>query len=239
MLSIIIPAKNEEKNIEKLLISLKRQSFKDFEIIVADADSHDKTASIAKCFGARIVRGGMPGVGRNKGAEISRGKDLLFIDADVVLPKDFLEKNYGEFVKRALDISTTFMNPISKKLVDKFIHDQINMWYVLIEKIAPAACGFHIFVKKEWFDKINGFNEQIIFGEDHDFVQRIWKLGGRFGILRGQKINVSVRRLDKEGRFFFLLKGLYGFLYYKIKGPMYYGSISYEFDAYKTPLKVN
>ncbi len=238
MLSIIIPAKNEEKNIKRLFESLKKQTFKDFEVIVADADSSDKTVSIAKSYGARVVSGGMPGVGRNRGVEVAKGRDILFIDADVTLPREFLEKNYAEFSRRNLDIATTFMNPISKKLVDKFIHDQINMWYVVIEKVAPAACGFHIFVKKEWFDKINGFNEQIIFGEDHDFVQRIWKIGGKFGILRGPKINVSVRRLDKEGRFLFWLKGFYGFMYYKIRGPMYYGSMNYEFDAYDK-LKVN
>ena len=56
MLSIIIPAKNEEKNLKKLLPSIASQSFQDFEIILADDYSDDKTGEIARKFGARVVR---------------------------------------------------------------------------------------------------------------------------------------------------------------------------------------
>ena len=232
MLSIVIPAKNEEKYIGKLLDSITRQKFKDYEIIVADAGSKDRTVSIAQKYGALLVEGGLPGPGRNRGAEVAKGEHILFLDADVILPRSFLEKNYGEFVSRNLDVATTFAEPLSRNPIDKIIFMHINLGYRLIEKIKPGAQGFHIFCKKEWFDKIKGFDEKACYCEDYDFVIRIWKRGGRFGILKGPFIKVSVRRLRKEGRMKFIAKGLYGVLYQQLKGPVYPSAMKYELDAY-------
>ena len=85
MLSVIIPTLNEEQHLPLLLESLQKQSFKDFEVIVADAGSKDKTRSIARSYGCRIVQGGRLPVGRNNGALASKKKYLLFVDADAVL----------------------------------------------------------------------------------------------------------------------------------------------------------
>ncbi|MEN6592532.1 MAG: glycosyltransferase family A protein, partial [Methanobacterium sp.] len=57
-ISIIIPTYNEEEYLPYLLESIKRQDFTDYEVIVADAHSTDKTREIAKSFGAKIVDGG-------------------------------------------------------------------------------------------------------------------------------------------------------------------------------------
>jgi len=73
MLSIIIPTLNEENYLPFLLESIKNQDFKDYEIIVADAGSHDKTREIAKNFGCKVVSGGLPAKGRNEGTKFSRG----------------------------------------------------------------------------------------------------------------------------------------------------------------------
>jgi len=94
MLSIIIPTLNEEKFLPHLLISLKEQTFKDFEIIVADNNSTDATRSIALKSGAKMVEGGLPARGRNNGAKVARGEWLLFLDADVILPPGFFRKSY-------------------------------------------------------------------------------------------------------------------------------------------------
>jgi len=67
MLSIIIPALNEEKYLPLLLKSLKSQNFNEYEIIVVDAGSSDKTVDIAKEYGCKVVKGGVPGAGRNRG----------------------------------------------------------------------------------------------------------------------------------------------------------------------------
>ena len=75
--SVVIPTLNEERDLPVLLDSLKKQTFRDFEIIVGDAGSKDKTREIAESHGARVVQGGMPGVGRNRGAAVANGEYLF------------------------------------------------------------------------------------------------------------------------------------------------------------------
>ena len=80
MLSIIIITKNEEKCLPRLLESIKRQNFRDYEIIVSDAQSTDRTREIALAYGCKIVEGGLPSVGRNNGARVAKGEILLFLE---------------------------------------------------------------------------------------------------------------------------------------------------------------
>ena len=91
MLSIIIPTLNEEKYLPLLLKSIKEQNVKDYEIIISDAQSTDKTLDIAKKNNCKIVLGGLPGKARNEGAKVAKGNLLLFLDADVLLGPNFLK----------------------------------------------------------------------------------------------------------------------------------------------------
>ena len=90
ILSIIIPTYNEEEYLPVLLDSIKEQNFKDYEIIVADANSEDKTREIAEEYGCTVIEGGMPAVGRNNGAKIAKGEYLLFLDSDLKLTDEYL-----------------------------------------------------------------------------------------------------------------------------------------------------
>ncbi|MGC8683848.1 MAG: glycosyltransferase [Athalassotoga sp.] len=94
-ISIIIPARNEEKNIGNLLESLKDQSIQIDEIIVVDDQSSDKTASIAKSFGVSVLQlKDLPDgwIGKSNacwnGYKFSTGDILIFLDADVTLSKN-------------------------------------------------------------------------------------------------------------------------------------------------------
>jgi glycosyltransferase involved in cell wall biosynthesis len=107
MLSIIIPTLDEEKYLPILLSQIKKQNFSDFEIIVADAGSKDKTVEIAKSFGCQVTNGGLPAKGRNEGAKITRGEIFLFLDADnIFLPENFLKNLLEEFEKRNLGVAS-------------------------------------------------------------------------------------------------------------------------------------
>jgi glycosyltransferase involved in cell wall biosynthesis len=231
MLSIIVPAKNEEKFLPFLFKSLKLQSFQDFEVIVADANSSDKTKSISKNFGAKVVDGGLPGVGRNRGAKVAKGDLLLFLDSDVVLPPDFLEKNVSLFKKRDLDIATTTLRPLSSRFDDRIIHAAWNAGYKVIKNVKPACCGFHIFVRKGLFNASKGFDERVVWAEDAEFVSRVCGYGARFDILP-VPVFVSVRRLEKEGRVKFLSKSLYGVAVTLLKGPIKREIFEYEWAGY-------
>jgi glycosyltransferase involved in cell wall biosynthesis len=196
-LSIIIPALNEEKHISELLNSIKEQNFP-CEIIVADAESRDKTKNIAREYGAKVVRGGIPATGRNNGAKHAKSNLLLFLDADVTLQKGFLDFCCEKIKENNLDAATCYALPSSKKLIDKLNYKTANAWMDFFKKIKPYAHGFCIFAKKRMHNKVSGFNESIKFGEDSDYVNRISKIGN-FDIIE-KYVYASVRRFEKEGR---------------------------------------
>ena len=127
MLSIIIPTLNEEDYLPLLLESIKNQSLKDCQIIVADAGSSDTTLDIAKNNNCIIAPGGLPARGRNNGAKIAKGELLFFLDADTVLPDDnFLKKSLSEFDARNLSIASFCLKPIPSKKISSFL---LNLFY--------------------------------------------------------------------------------------------------------------
>ena len=235
MLSIIIPTLNEEKHLKKLLQSIEGQDFADYEIIIADAGSKDKTLEIAKKYKCKIVKGGLPARGRNNGAKVAKGERLLFLDADVVLPKKVFGKILEEFEKRKLEIATFFLAPIEKggkkKLSSFFFTFFYNIPIFLLEKTLPhAAMG--ILIEKNLFDKLKGYNEYITLAEDHDLARRAGKLG-KYGILKSTKLHVSDRRFKKEGWFktyskYLLCEGHMIFI-----GPVKKDIFKYNFDHLK------
>ena len=200
MISIIIPTYNEEKYLPKLLNCIKKQSYKNYEIIIADADSKDKTRQIAKKYGCKVVKGGMPTIGRNNGAKIAKGNILLFLDADSLINDDFLENSLKYFKKGKLDAAGSYLHPASDKLIDKIFLGTFNIWTYITQSFYPNACGTGIFCKKWLHKKINGFDKTIKLSEDMDYAKRCGKIG-KFRVLKNSKVIYSMRRYDKEGRF--------------------------------------
>lgn len=199
ILSIIIPTYNEEACLPVLLESIKKQSFDDYEIIVADANSTDKTREIAKSYECIVTEGGLPAVGRNNGAKIAKGEYLLFLDSDLKLTDDYLRNVIYEFRMERAGIAITQMLPMSNKVEDKLFHDFANYFMISVEKIKPHGAGcYGIIAKKELHDACNGFDEELTFGEDTDYIERLASKE-RFKVLRNAKIGVSTRRLEEEG----------------------------------------
>lgn len=100
--SIIIPCLNEEHYIGKLLDSLVVQTFRNFEVIVVDGKSEDKTKDVVLRFSKTLphlsfVESSKRQVSfqRNLGAKHARYERLLFLDADIQVKPDFLQKNFG------------------------------------------------------------------------------------------------------------------------------------------------
>jgi len=229
-LSIIIPTKNEEALLPRLLKSIQIQTFRDFEIIVADAKSTDKTREVAKSFGAKLVEGGMPGPGRNLGAKVACGEFLLFMDADAVMPNDrFLSDTMQEIETYAIDVGTCRLKPLSEKSVDSFMHGFYNKYITLTAGVRPHAPGSCIFARRSVHEAIGGFDERVVFAEDMEYVQRAYKRGYHFAVLKSQPVLVSVRRLAQDGRLNIAAKYVFGELYMMTKGPFHSTPFDYEF----------
>ena len=225
MISIVIPTYNEEKFLPLLLKSIKKQGYKDYNIIVADS-STDKTRKIAKKYGCIVVDGGNPAKARNNGAKITN-HDLLFLDADDILPDKFL----GQFIRacKGYDIVSCKVLPAS----DKFSY---NLYYLVKNFLnknnpTPHCSGQCVFIKKSLFNKISGYDEYLFLGEEHDLVQRSIKSGGTFKFLDLHLLN-SPRRIEKEGFFGLTFKSLYSEGYRMVFGNVKRKFIEYDYSFY-------
>jgi len=225
--SIIIPTLNEEKYIENLLQSIKKQTLQPVEIIVADAGSKDKTREIAKKYGAKVVKGGLPAVGRNAGAKIAKGDILVFLDADAWLPKNTLESLCETFQKNYIEL-VIFKFRLVKFAFEKYgvirqvffkIGTSLDELYRKVEykigKLTVSSCG-NIAVRREVYARVGGYNTALTLAEDKDFITRVYqtrpkkKQNYQFSDI---VIKISGRRYSKPDVF---LKGLIGLPFFLI-----------------------
>jgi len=233
MLSIVIPTYNEEEYLPRLLASIRSQRFEGYEIIVADAKSTDRTREIAGRFGARVVDGGMPGPGRNLGAAAAKGDLLLFLDADVILPEiEWLSRKVEQFERRKLDAGTCLIKPIGGKVIDRLSHNVFNAHMMATQFLMAHAPGFCIFARKSLHDRIGGFDEGIKLAEDHDYVERASQVG-KFRVMTGTRIRVSVRRFERDGRLPIFAKYLLAELHILTRGQIRSDRFRYTFGYEK------
>lgn len=231
-LSIIIPTFNEEKYLPKLLESIKQQTVSPYEVIVADAKSKDKTREIARSFDCKIVDGGMPAVGRNKGAEVASQKLLLFLDADVSLPANFLENSVKEFQKRKLILATAGAIPIPYNIIHVILFEFVNIWYLFSLRFIPQTYGFCILTTKESHQRIKGFDPTLYLAEDQDYARRM-KQFGTLGYLRSTRVYCSTRRLTKDGTIKYMWKYFLINMHLLFRGSIKREIVTYEFGNHK------
>lgn len=211
--SVIIPTLNEARYLPRLLTALSKQTYKDFEIIVVDAHSEDKTGEVVKEFALQSPdihcidshKCNLP-FQRNLGAKEARGEFLVFFDADVVIPAEFLEKIHQVIVSRKLSFLTTWIKTAGCQICDQLILTLLNIGVELSIIIGkPHVYGPNIIVRQDIFSKVKGYNENITLGEDYDFSLRVYQAGYRLAVLKDPRWTMSMRRFYTQGR----LKVLY------------------------------
>ena len=188
MISFIIPAYNEEKYIERTLISIPNN----FEKIVVCNGCSDQTYNIAKKY-AKVINTSERNVSkaRNLGAMIAKNNFLVFLDADTRLSKGA----YNNLLDLANeDVVGTFKAVFNKRNFSNSIHSMIKNILPLF-KIHNSSGA--IFCSKNAFDKVHGFNENITKGENHEFVKRA-KKHAKYYYSRSYSITSS-RRFEKIG----------------------------------------
>ena len=205
-MSVVIITKNEQERLPRLLRSIVSQDYKDYEIIVSDAHSTDRTRQIAKRFGCRVVDGGLPSAGRNRGAAAAKGKLLLFLDADSMLSHAFLRDSVSEFDKRGLACATAPYAPISLRVADKAIMAFANSWCRGMQYLMPNCSGVCVFCRRDDWKAVGGFPEEFLLNEDHEFVKRVARKQGKFRVLHSRPVYVDMRRFEKEGRLHVIAK---------------------------------
>ena len=201
-LSIVIPVFNEEKYLENCLISILSQNVEfNYEVIVSDAGSEDKSLEIAKRYANLVVHSPFKSIGavRNYGAKFAKGKYLLFVDADTILPQGYLQKVYKVFTNnKGLDAFCGCFR-FKEKGPRLFFSEIIaNFYFITKDKIGlstlPGCCG--IAIRKEIFEEVGGF--PVSFGEDTEFSSRLREIY-RIRYLYNLHVVTSGRRIIKMG----------------------------------------
>ncbi len=164
-ISIIVPTLNEENHIGLLLNSLKDQSSVNFETLIVDGGSKDKTPQIAQQHNARVVVLPEHGefVSRNVGAKISRGNYLLFTCADIIFPKNIFQKIIDKFEKNPELIALSGPGyPFDAPLLGKLEYAIYNFIRYLVAKLPKPFKRFStstnfLVVRKGQFCRTGGF----------------------------------------------------------------------------------
>ncbi len=192
--SVITPGFNAEDTLPLLLDSLSNQITKDFEVIVIDDCSNDRTAEIARSYHGNLIqlrKNHGPAYCRNIGAKAARGEILVFTDSDCWVSRNWLQNIQRHFSQNDTDV---LMGKLSL-MPSSFLGDAISalgfpaggaIGFDKIWKVDPkgftdslSSCNFAI--KKNIFRKVGGFDESFPYpgGEDSILAYRLRKLNYR------------------------------------------------------------
>lgn len=179
MISIVIPAREEEAEIEKSVRQFSALTLP-HEIIVSDARSNDRTVEIARAAGAQVVEGDgtrSPSHQRNRGAHAAKGEYILFVDTTVIIPN--IDATVREALSHFADSNVVglcvplWINPAVATFADNFFLGIINF----IIRLQTIGSGKFMLVRRSAFEKIHGFREELMTREDGDLFIRLKTVG--------------------------------------------------------------
>jgi glycosyltransferase involved in cell wall biosynthesis len=182
-LTIVIPAKNEATNLPTLLRSIKRQNYEHIfktKILIADANSTDSTKSVVyyykKALGLdiEVIEGGLPSVGRNKGASASNSKFILFIDADVELLDESTIRDSIYLMRCGNNkLVTAYIGCKGGTFSDNLMYVSSNIVQYFSRFARPFATGMFMLFDRDEFIRLGGFDEEALFAEDYLLSRKI------------------------------------------------------------------
>jgi len=206
-ISVIIPALNEEHFLPNLLESLTKQTDRNFEAVVVDGKSKDKTVERARSFEKKITNltviiadhASLP-YQRNVGAQHASGDWYLFVDADSVLLPYSIERVRANITSRNLKFFASWNKPDTENDNDAVLSNFYNLLLDgSLSMSIPSGSGPFTGVRKDVFDAVHGYDEEHPFLEDADFRNRLKKIGVPISIIRETLFIWSLRRMRKQG----------------------------------------
>ena len=184
--SVIIPLYNRPEEINELLMSLTKQTFQNFEVIVVEDGSSLKSEEIVKNYSSKLAvkyfykQNSGPGLSRNVGAELASGEYLIFFDSDCIIPENYfdnvdssLNRKYTDALggpDKAHPTFTDIQKAINYSMTSFFTTGGIRGGKKSMDKFHPRS--FNLGVSKKAFDAIGGYGT-MRFGEDIDFSLRL------------------------------------------------------------------
>ena len=214
MISIIIPAFNAEKTISKTLKSVLDSSFMDFELIVVDDGSTDNTQNAVSGFPVRMIKLGScsgPACARNLGAKEARGDVLLFLDSDVCVRGDTVQKMLETLRESRADAAVAIYSQESInrgffrnfKALHNYSYSKFRGPQISAHTVFATFCAM---IRKDLFMELGGFDVAYRSNDVEDY-----ELGYRI-VDRGYKL-VRNRAIEVDHHFPGFLRGIK--LYYR------------------------
>ncbi|WP_201352029.1 glycosyltransferase family 2 protein [Hydrogenimonas urashimensis] len=172
LVSVIIPTYNAARHLPDAIESILRQEYPNLEIIVVDDGSTDNTEEVLQPYRDLISyhrkENGGPASARNYGLRLARGEFIAFLDADDIWPDDKLARQLAHFRKHPDALIV-----LGRQRVD-YLPDARELAYGDDLVTEPQICQSMpvALVRREAFDKIGLFDEELIYYEDWDWHLR-------------------------------------------------------------------
>jgi glycosyltransferase involved in cell wall biosynthesis len=200
--SIIIPAYNEEKWLDRTLATAEKAMATlnvSGEIIVVDNNSTDNTASIASTHNAQVVFEPHNQISRarNAGASLAQGRFFIFLDADTFLSHALLQTALNNLSGETCCGGGCVVEMDTP--MEYFARKALSMWN-WFSLTCGVAAGCFIYCLKEGFEAVGGFSEEVYASEEIWFSQKMQSWGKRqgkdFRIIADPPIVTSSRKLE-------------------------------------------
>ncbi|MFC1710959.1 glycosyltransferase [Patescibacteria group bacterium] len=216
--SIIIPAFNEEGYLPSCLKAVINQSFpkESYEIIVVNNNSTDKTEKLAKKFKAvKVVSESKRGLvmARNKGLSVSKGNIIVNLDADCIVPKNWLEKIEKHFLqtKNLVLLTGPYVPEKGQSNHIDTINNNLSLMFYKIFKKPLGYWGGNVAILKSALKKIGGYNLTNPFHDELTLLHKLDKIGKT---IYDPDLNIASSNRRVKGRTWkFILKEVL-FLYF-------------------------
>ena len=214
LVSIIIPTFNSERFLERCLKSVKGQTYPKIEIIVVDNYSKDRTREIAKKYTDHVfLKGPERSTQVNFGVKHAHGEYVYRVDSDFVIEPSVVEEAVRKCdegyeaicVHNTSDPSVSFWAQVRKMERDCYALDNLNV----------AARFF----SKETFERVGGFNEELVAAEDYDLHNRLLRYKVRIAHIKSKEIHIDEPRNLSEiaGSYFYYGRTVRRFLHINSK----------------------
>lgn len=218
IISVVIPSYNEEERIERCLQSLQSQDLprEEYEIIVVDGGSKDKTREIAEKYADQVFIQTSPKVGgaRNDGAIRARGEIVATTDADTILPPDWLSRIRRGFSNPDVVMVYGPVTPVEKTIKNRLYLFFANTfaYFGYITGTVLFTLGCNSAFRTEVFREAGMYRVSDA-GDDLEIAVRMRNLG-RVQFDRRLKVSFSMRRYDQFGA----LRSIYEWIYIVLQG---------------------
>ncbi|MCH7541578.1 glycosyltransferase [Patescibacteria group bacterium] len=203
LISVVIPAYNEEKYLPDCLESLDNQTLprEKYEVIVVDNNSTDKTAEVAQRYGSRLIGCQVQGVSASRavGSAAAQGEIITGTDADTRVVNNWLEVILEAFEDSEVVALT---GPVVPKegatLAQRAAFGVGQKIYWLVGKLwrKTYLYGMNFAVRRSAYENAGGFDPNLRAGEDTDLTERVSKFGN-IKYDRRMKVYTSTRRLEE------------------------------------------